>query len=234
VVRVASAGAGGWPCVASCPRSSRSPSPAETNNRIIRYRFLVFDWVRHASCQDEIYWDDKEYAQSAFSSPHSLRTIAFLFANGVVECIRPARTTVVCSPFPSERLDNWKSWLRDDELQRVSNFRKRVDQELFVARRGLARESIAQMRRVKPGSIYFQSESMGKLSWASHDLDHEQSSSIRKLDFSISKSTGIVAISVCESVRVGVDVETIEALPELEMLAMPRGTVQVKNNQGNA
>ena len=39
---------------------------------------------RHVSCQDEIYWDEKEYAQAAFSSPHSSRTIASLFANGVV------------------------------------------------------------------------------------------------------------------------------------------------------
>ena len=131
-----------------------------------------------------------------------------------------AITTVACSPFPSERLDKWRSWLRDDELQRVSSYRNRVDQELFVARRGLARESIAQTGRVRPSSIYFQRDSMGKLSWSSDDLDHQQSNSIRKLDFSISKSIGIVAMSVIESARVGVDVETIEALPELEMLAM--------------
>ncbi len=131
----------------------------------------------------------------------------------------PAMATVACSPFPSERLESWRSWLRHVELQQVSKYRKKVDQELFIARRGLAREIIAQMLMVRPSSIGFSVESLGKLDWASDDLNRQQSNSIRKLDFSISRSTGIVAMAGCESARIGVDIETIAALPELEMLA---------------
>ena len=132
----------------------------------------------------------------------------------------PAIATVAFAPFPSERLESWRSWLRNDELQQVSKYRKKIDQELFIARRGLARESIAQMLTILPSSICFSVESLGKLDWASDDLDRQQINSIRKLDFSISRSTGIVAMAGCESARVGVDIETIAALPELEMLAM--------------
>jgi len=38
----------------------------------------------HVACHDEIYWDEKEFAQVAFSSPHCSRAIASLFANGIV------------------------------------------------------------------------------------------------------------------------------------------------------
>ena len=130
-----------------------------------------------------------------------------------------AKVMVASSPFRREPFARWRSWLRDGEIQRLAMFRRRVEQELFIARRGLARESIAQMLAVRPGSVHFSVDDLGKLGWASDDLDSLQTRSHYGFDFSISKTPGRVAMAACPSGRVGVDIETIGPLPELEMLA---------------
>jgi phosphopantetheine--protein transferase-like protein len=132
----------------------------------------------------------------------------------------PAMARVSNSPFQREHFERWKSWLREDELRRASTYRRQADQELFVARRGVARESIAQMRGILPNSIRFIVAASGKLQWSSDDLDRQPCVSFRELDFSIAKTSGLVAMAACESVRIGVDIETIGPLPELEIMAM--------------
>lgn len=131
----------------------------------------------------------------------------------------PVNVKVVGSPFPQKQLASWRSWLRADERQRVAAYRKRTDQELFIARRALARQGIAQQLNVEASSIHFSMEPTGKLRWAVDDVANQSNASYRQLDFSISKTTGLVAMAVCESALVGVDIETIGALPELEILA---------------
>jgi len=155
---------------------------------------------------------------------------SFSFSVELPDC--PAKVNVACSPFSLKQLTSWTSWLRAEEIQRVSTYRRQLDKELFIARRGLARENISRILNIEPSSIQFSTESMGKLCWASDDLDHQPSSPHPKLDFSISKTSwqvascdesipcGLVAMAACESERVGVDIETLGALPELEILAM--------------
>jgi len=132
----------------------------------------------------------------------------------------PAMVKWVTGPFDPVSLKKWASWLKEDELPRLAGYRRTSDQNLFLARRGLARECLGTTRSIKPQSIRFIEKPSGKLSWTSDDFRYGTACcSMEEFDFSISRTAEMAAAAVCRTHDVGIDVERITRLPELETLA---------------
>ncbi|MCY2973546.1 MAG: 4'-phosphopantetheinyl transferase superfamily protein [Planctomycetota bacterium] len=127
----------------------------------------------------------------------------------------PATAELVHTPIDPSLMQRWASWLTSDEKSRFANYRRREDQQLFVARHGLARECLANQLSLTPESIRLVSLPSGKLGWNAHDLGYEQT----LIDFSVSRATGVAAAAVCKTYLVGIDVERICLLPEIKTLA---------------
>ena len=72
-------------------------------------------------------------------------------AIALLDC--PATADLIYLPVDPALLSKWTSWLTDDERLRRSGYRRREDQQLFVARRGLARGCIARELFLAPQSI---------------------------------------------------------------------------------
>jgi 4'-phosphopantetheinyl transferase len=128
----------------------------------------------------------------------------------------PATAELVHMPSDPTELQLWSSWLTSDEKSRCASYRRREDQNLFVARHGLARECIANQLSLAPESIRLLSLKSGKLGWNPHDHGYEQST----IDFSVSRTAGVAAAAVCKTHFVGIDVERICLLPEIKTLAI--------------
>jgi len=135
-------------------------------------------------------------------------------AIALLEC--PATADLIYLPVDPALLPQWTSWLTDDERLRLSGYRRRKDQQLFVARRGLARECIAKELSLAPQSIRLMNQPSGKLDWNANDFDYGP----RAIDFSVSRTAGCVAAVVSRKQCVGIDVERISLLPEIETLAI--------------
>lgn len=128
----------------------------------------------------------------------------------------PATAELVHAPFDQSVLQRWSSWLTSDEKSRCTSYRRREDQQLFIARHGLAREGIANQLSLAPESIRLMSLPSGKLGWNANDYGYEQTT----IDFSVSRTAGVAAAAVCKTHLVGIDVERICSLPESKTLAI--------------
>ncbi len=128
----------------------------------------------------------------------------------------PATADLLHTPIDPSLSQRWTSWLTSDEKIRFAGYRRREDQELFVARHGLARECIANKLSLEPESIRLFSQPSGKLGWNSNDFGYDSN----VIDFSVSRAYGVAAAAVCETHLVGIDVERICLLPEIKTLAI--------------
>lgn len=136
-----------------------------------------------------------------------------------------ALVTYALVPFHVEQLEEWKGWFDDFERERHRLYRRKIDQDLFVARRGLARVNLAKVTGLSPDSIQFHESLSGKLTW--HVREESRYSQNRKptnsgvhptVDFSVSRTSTMVLAAVSKKFSIGVDVETIQDLPELNLL----------------
>lgn len=134
--------------------------------------------------------------------------------------------TCLQAPFRLADLEQWNGWLSPEEQQRYERYRRVADRELFAARRGLARLTIANASGLSPDSIQLIESSSGKLSWNARNQPSwaESGFSVRNgsesaIDFSVSRSKNIVVAATSNKHRIGIDVETIQELPELCLLA---------------
>jgi len=127
----------------------------------------------------------------------------------------PTTAKWVRSPLDPAVFCEWHSWLTWEERLRVSGYRRREDQHLFVARRGLARECIAREFSLEPQSIRLVSQPSGKLTWDTNDF-YDVTTAI---DLSVSRTSEAAAVVVCRTHDVGIDIERVADLPEIETLA---------------
>ena len=144
--------------------------------------------------------------------------IAFDDDNALAICLQ--------APFRVEDLEQWNGWFSPDEQQRYDRYRHATDRELFAARRGLARLTIANASGLSPDSIQLIESSSGKPSWKARNQPSSTEfgfsaliGSDSAIDFSLSRSKNIVVAATSNKHRIGIDVETIQELPELSLLA---------------
>lgn len=137
-----------------------------------------------------------------------------------------AFATCLQAPFRLDDLEQWNGWFSTTEQQRFDLYQRAADRELFSARRGLARLNIAKANGISPESIQLLESPSGKLSWKVRYLSSSTKSDLTAtnlsgstMDFSLSRSLNIVVAATSITHRIGIDVETIQELPELSLLA---------------
>jgi 4'-phosphopantetheinyl transferase len=101
--------------------------------------------------------------------------------------------------------------LSDRELSRSRRFHFQADRRRFIARRAILRLLITRYTGLSSGSIRYVSGSAGKPSLANQTQDNP-------LMFSVSHSQGTALYGFARSRRIGVDLELLRPMPEMEQL----------------
>ena len=102
--------------------------------------------------------------------------------------------------------------LAADELYRMRRFRFDKDRNMFLFARTLLRQLLGAYLRLNPAQVEFQYTKFGKPYLTSTDQHHQ-------LEFNLSHSGEIVLIAVTNDAPIGVDVEKIRDLPDLDLIA---------------
>lgn len=101
--------------------------------------------------------------------------------------------------------------LSNDEWDRADRFVFKRDRQYFVMARGILRDILARYLDCQPGEIRFHSDPGGKprisLTGASN-----------RLEFNLSHSSGLLILAVSIGRQVGVDIERIRPLPDLDQI----------------
>ncbi|HWD18020.1 MAG TPA: 4'-phosphopantetheinyl transferase superfamily protein [Verrucomicrobiae bacterium] len=108
-----------------------------------------------------------------------------------------------------ETLAAWELTLDETERDRACRFRFARDRDRFIASHGLLREILATALSGAPASIRFAYGPNGKPRLAAHS----------KLHFNLSHSDSLALVAVAWEREIGVDVERVRALPEMEEIA---------------
>jgi 4'-phosphopantetheinyl transferase len=113
------------------------------------------------------------------------------------------------------RLDVSASTLRDlaacissEERQRTAHLHRPLDRQRFVAARGWLRHLLASQLGCAPTDVRFVTGEHGKPRLASDDLC-----------FSAARSAGVALYATSPTVEVGVDVEAIRPMPDIDRIA---------------
>lgn len=99
--------------------------------------------------------------------------------------------------------------LSEGERDRCLKYRFAVDRNRFIVRRGMLRRILAGYLHNAPQSVQFRSGEYGKLRLAD---------SARLLEFSVTQSQTMALFAVTPAGAVGVDLECVQPLSDLEML----------------
>ena len=105
----------------------------------------------------------------------------------------------------------WKTLLSADERQRAEQYHFATDRHRYIVRRGMLRTILARYLLVDPLAVQFHRSQYGKLS-----LTGEFAPS--KLDFSLTHSQGRSLVAVACGQPIGVDLECVRRLPDLDGL----------------
>jgi 4'-phosphopantetheinyl transferase len=96
-----------------------------------------------------------------------------------------------------------------DELSRASRFASAIDRRRFLSARRALRSILAQVTGRPPESLQFEANRFGKPRLPGHE----------HLDFNISHSLGECLVATSTHKRVGVDIEVIQPVADVEALA---------------
>jgi 4'-phosphopantetheinyl transferase len=99
--------------------------------------------------------------------------------------------------------------LSPDEIEFALRFRFRHLRNSFVIRRGALRYLLGRYKKLEPASIQFNYRSKGKPSLSPAD----------GLQFNMTHSGGIAAIALGAHCQIGIDLEKIRPLPEMQRIA---------------
>lgn len=102
--------------------------------------------------------------------------------------------------------------LSPDEWERANKFVFERDRRNFIVARGILREVLASYLDCQPKDIRFQYESYGK-----PKVRFIKTSS--QLEFNLSHSSGLLVLAIASGRQVGVDIERIRPLQNLEQVA---------------
>jgi 4'-phosphopantetheinyl transferase len=120
---------------------------------------------------------------------------------------------IVCASLdlaPSN-LDYFVHILSKEEHARADRFKKTVDRNRFLARRGLLREILGRLLRANPAELTFTYGTHGKPRLAAPF-------EARSLQFNLSHSDGIAVFILATHGAVGIDVERIRPISEAETI----------------
>ena len=102
--------------------------------------------------------------------------------------------------------------LSSDEEERAGRFIFTLDRNNFVVTRGILRDILAQYLDCQPGEIHFKFEPQGKPVVSLPDGSTQ-------LEFNLAHSSGLLALAVSGGRKVGVDIERVRPLSDLEGIA---------------
>jgi 4'-phosphopantetheinyl transferase len=105
----------------------------------------------------------------------------------------------------------WQRLLSADERQRAEQFHFAIDRHRYIVRRGILRTILARYLLADPRAVQFHSSQHGKLFLAGEFA-------LGKLDFSVTHSQGRSLVAVACGQRIGVDLECVRRLSDLDGL----------------
>jgi 4'-phosphopantetheinyl transferase len=108
-----------------------------------------------------------------------------------------ATLTLFDLDLPRAELDEYRCWLDADECLRASAFRRPIDRDRFVARRGQMRAQLGQELGVAPQMVRIAADAHGK-PFLRDDPD---------LAFNLSDSNGLALLATIRGGAVGCDIE---------------------------
>lgn len=109
-----------------------------------------------------------------------------------------------------EESDSLK-FLQSDELKKVNNLKFREDKERALMTFYLRRKILSSYLEISPEKIFFNSNRFGK-PFIHPDLNSD-------IRFNYSHSGDYLILAVCNDSELGIDIEEIKEIPELEWLA---------------
>jgi len=117
-----------------------------------------------------------------------------------------------CLEQPVSRFQRLKQLLSPDESMRAERFHFEEDRKRFIACHGILRTILGRYLNVDPSRLQFCNGKNGKPSL----VDTLGSESIR---FNSSKSNGVALFAFTRGREIGVDIEHIRDIPEMEQIA---------------
>ena len=128
-----------------------------------------------------------------------------------------------------EDLSHYESWLSLDEKARAQRFYFEKDRDHFIVGRGLLRTLIGHYLKIEPAQIEFIYEDYGKPA-LKPDLQD------KTLEFNLSHSKGLALYVFNWNRKVGIDVEQIHAMPDMDDFAerffSPRESAYINSLSG--
>jgi 4'-phosphopantetheinyl transferase len=112
---------------------------------------------------------------------------------------------------PLSRTEQLVSYLSNDERTRAARFHFESDQSRFITGRGMLREILGWLLQVKPDELVFSYSANGKPRLVSPF-------GRRVLHFNLAHSDGLVVYAMSPTQEVGVDVERIRSIPDMELM----------------
>lgn len=111
------------------------------------------------------------------------------------------------------RLSSLKQTLSPDEQCRAGRFHFERDRHRFIAGRGILREILGSYTDIHPAQLRFDYCPRGKPILA-------DSSELRRLHFNLGHSEDLMVLAVTRACIVGVDIERIREIPEMERIVV--------------
>ncbi len=108
-----------------------------------------------------------------------------------------------------EEITHLRGFLSSDETGRAERFRFDRDRDYFIAARGILRYILGQYLNRQPGDIAFVYSEHGKPALATGE----------NLQFNLSHAGALALIGLTRGRKIGVDLERMEPLPDLEEIA---------------
>ena len=113
-------------------------------------------------------------------------------------------------------LHQFSQTLSPDEQARANRFRFERDRHWFIAGRGILRFLLARYLHVSPAQLRFSYSSRGKPALA--DLESSNTLSFN-ISFNVSHSQGLALYGITCDRQIGIDIEHIRAIQDMEQLA---------------
>lgn len=123
---------------------------------------------------------------------------------------------------PNLELDKLKTSLSNDEIVRAERFYFEKHRQSFIASRGILRNILGRYLEVEPNQVNFDYEPKGKpfLLKESHDCE---------LNFNVSHSQDLALYAIACGNQVGIDLEMIRPITDVEQLAQRFFSTQETN-----
>jgi 4'-phosphopantetheinyl transferase len=113
---------------------------------------------------------------------------------------------------PAFQIQNIAQILSESELQRADRFRFDRDKKRFIARRGALRAILSRYLNIPPNLVQFSYGPCGKPEIAAN-------SDCNGICFNLSDSQGLALYAVTRGRKIGVDLEQIRPVPNMEEIA---------------